>query len=262
MDDRERLRVLFVEFIGAFMLTFMGAGAIVATQGGDLVAIALAHGLAIGLMVMAAGHISGGHFNPAVTIGMWVTRRIETNNAIMYIIAQLAGALAGAGVLTLTFRDVERNAVNLGVPAVGPNMSATNALVMEIVLTFLLMFVIFGTAVDSRTPKAITGLCIGLAITMDIFAGGGVSGAAMNPSRWFGVAVVQQDWSDAWVWWVGPIVGAILGALVFNDFLIGAGSTITDRFRSVEHDDDDGNPAIESSGAASHPRSRRSQRRR
>src|SRR4051794_22660369 len=261
MDDRERLRVLFVEFIGAFMLTFMGAGAIVATQGGDLVAIALAHGLAIGLMVMAAGHISGGHFNPAVTIGMWATRRIETNNAAGYIVAQLAGALAGAGVLTLTFRDIERNAVNMGVPAVGVNMSATNALVMEIVLTFLLMFVIFGTAVDGRTPKANSGLCIGLAITMDIFAGGGVSGAAMNPSRWFGVAVVQQDWSDAWVWWVGPIVGAILGALVFNDFLLGAGSTITDRFRDVDQDESEPHVHVEGSSATAMPRSRRAKRR-
>src|SRR5215216_232380 len=99
------MRALIVEFIGPFALTFMGAGAIILTQGQDIVAIALAHGLAIGLLAMAAGHISGGHYNPAVTIGMFVTRRIDLTKAIAYIISQLAGALAAAGVLTLCFRD-------------------------------------------------------------------------------------------------------------------------------------------------------------
>ena len=110
VNDRELMRALIVEAIGPFALVFMGVGAIILTQGNDIVAIALAHGLAIGLMAMAAGHISGGHFNPAVTIAMLVTRRIDTNRAIAYIIAQLAGALAAAGVLTLCFRDIERNA--------------------------------------------------------------------------------------------------------------------------------------------------------
>ena len=226
MQDRDLVRALIVEFIGAFALVFVGAGAIIATQGQDLVAIALAHGLAIGLMVTAAGHISGGHFNPAVTIGFLLTRRVATDRAIAYIVAQILGALAGALVLTLTFRDLERNAdgVNLGVPAVGANLNAGNALVAEIVLTFFLMFVIFGVAVDSRTSRVISGLAIGLTIAMDIFVGGPVSGAAMNPARYLGPAIVQLgdgNWSDAWIWIVGPIVGATIAAFLFNDVLIG-----------------------------------------
>src|SRR3954465_13290466 len=130
----------------------MGIGAIIQTNlndgGGDIVAIALAHGLGIGLMFAAAGHISGGVFNPALTVGLWAARRIDANRAITYIIAQCAGALAACGALTLVYRDVDRNAVNLGLPSVGKgiiastfNLSAGNAFVMEIILTFFLMFV-------------------------------------------------------------------------------------------------------------------------
>lgn len=210
----------------------MGIGAIILTQGQDIVAIALAHGLAIGLMVTAAGHISGGHFNPAVTIGALITGRIAMGPAIGYIIAQLVGAVAGAAALTLTYLDVDRNRVDLGLPKVGTsisadpvvNLSAGNALAMEAILPFFLMFVIFGTALDNRTGgRAVAGLAIGLTITMDILAGGAVSGAAMNPARWFGPAVIQQDFTDFWIWIVGPIAGAAAAALLYNFFLMGEG---------------------------------------
>jgi aquaporin Z len=262
LSDRDQIRALIIEFIGPFALVFMGAGAIVLTQGGDIVAIALAHGLAIGLMAMAAGHISGGHYNPAVTIAMFVTRRIDLPKAIAYILAQLAGALAAAGVLTLTFRDLERNAVNLGVPAVGANLTAGNAFVMEMVLTFFLVLVIFGTAVDTRTPKVISGLCIGLTITMDILAGGAVSGAAMNPARWFGPAIVQQEWSDLWIWWAGPIIGAVVAAVLYNDVILGGSTTSSVRGRFVD-ESEDGDTLVEvRETAVQIQRSRRSQRRR
>jgi aquaporin TIP len=264
MNDRELMRSLIIEFIGPFALTFMGAGAIIATQGNDLVAIALAYGLAIGVLVMAAGHISGGHYNPAITIGMLVTRRISGSRALAYIIAQLAGALAGAGVLTLTFRDLERNAVNLGVPAVGKNFSSGNALVAEIVTTFFLVLVFFGTAVDHRTPKIASGLMIGLAIAMDVLAVAPVSGAAMNPARWFGPAIVQQEWSDFWVWWVGPIVGAVIAAVLYNDVILGGTTmtTIGSRFRPEDADEEV--VAVETTEVTfrSRPQSRRAQRRR
>lgn len=262
MIDRELMRSLIIEFIGPFALTFMGAGAIVLTQGNDIVAIALAHGLAIGLMAMAAGHISGGHYNPAVTIAMLVTRRIDLQKAIAYILAQLAGALAAAGALTLCFRDIERNAVKLGVPAVGTNFSAGNALVMEIVLTFFLVFVIFGTAIDNRSSKAIAGLCIGLTISMDVLAGGTVSGAAMNPSRWFGTAVVQQEWGDFWIWWVGPIVGAVIAAVLYNDVILGRSSMST-AIRSRDGEESAGDTVLEvRETTVQVQRSRRAQRRR
>ena len=265
MDDRDLVRPLIIEALGAFALVFMGAGAIILTQGQDIVAVALAHGLAIGLMAMAAGHISGGHFNPAVTLAMLVTRRIDMPRAIAYVIAQLAGALAGAGVLVLSYRDLERNAVDLGVPAVGANFSAGNALVMEIVLTFFLVLVIFGAAVDTRTPKAVSGLLIGLTITMDILAGGAVSGAAMNPARWFGPALVQQEWGDFWVWWVGPAIGAVLAAVLYNDVIMGGRTpitTATSRTRRVEVDDDEGGAVVAvRETAVQIERSRRARRR-
>lgn len=264
MDDRDLVRPLIIEAIGAFALVFMGVGAIILTQGQDIVAIALAHGLAIGLMAMAAGHISGGHFNPAVTLAMLVTRRIDMSRAVAYVIAQLAGALAGAGALVLSFRDLERNAVDLGVPAVGANFSAGNALVMEIVLTFFLVLVIFGTAVDTRTPKVVSGLLIGLTITMDILAGGAVSGAAMNPARWFGPAIVQQEWGDLWIWWVGPAIGAVIAAVLYNDIIMGGRTTATTpaRSRRVEVDDDGAEAVVAvRETAVAVERSRRSRRR-
>ncbi len=271
MDNREWAKLAIVEFLGPFALVFAGAGSIIMTQGQNIVAIALAHGLAIGLMVAAAGHISGGVYNPALTIGLWAARRIERSRALVYIVAQLLGGLAGAAALTLVYLDVDRNrpGVNLGVPAVGRALtvdhalSAGNALVMEIILTFFLMFVVFGVAIDSRTGgRAIAGLAIGLTITMDIFAGGAVSGAAMNPARWFGPAVVQGDFSDFWIWIVGPIVGAVIAAVVYNDVLLAgvpAGApperVEPERPRAVVEGEAYAEPAAAS-------RSRRSQRRR
>jgi aquaporin Z len=232
VQDRELVKALIVEFIGPFALVFAGVGATIQTGlvpglgdfGGDLVAVALANGLAIGLFITAAGHISGGHFNPAVTIAFLLTRRIERDRAIAYIVAQLAGAVAGAGALVLTYRDIDRNRVNLGVPAIGANFDWFNALVMEIILTFFLMFVIFGVAVDSRASRFIPGLAIGLTISMGVLAGAAVSGAAMNPARYIGPAIVQwgdANWEDAWIWIVGPIVGAAAAAFLYNDVLIG-----------------------------------------
>ncbi|MCC6944405.1 MAG: aquaporin [Thermomicrobiales bacterium] len=244
-DFEDAPQKLLVEALGTFALCFMGIGAIILTQGQDIVAIALAHGLAIGLMVTAAGHISGGHFNPAVTIGALVTGKIAPGPALAYIIAQLVGAAVGAAALTLTFLDVDRNRVDLGLPAIGQSiaadpvvsLSASNALVMEAILTFFLMFVIFGVAMDNRTGgRAVAGLAIGLTITMDILAGGVVSGAAMNPARWFGPAIVQQEFGDFWIWIVGPVAGAVVAALVYNVFLMGNGTAIaaaSDGDRSV-----------------------------
>lgn len=215
MRDDERMntmRALIVEFIGPFTLTLIGAGAIIVTKGGDLVAIALAHGLAIGLMVAAAGHISGGVYNPALVCGLFIARKLTAMQAVSYIIAQLLGAFVAALCLKVIFPQAMIDAVKFGVPAVGPGFSVGAALFAEILMTFFLMFVVFGTAVDARGPRAIAALAIGLTITMDIFMGGGVSGAAMNPSRHFGVALVGNLWSNWWIYWIGPIVGALLAA--------------------------------------------------
>jgi aquaporin Z len=205
------------EFVGTFTLIFVGAGSIIATQGGNLTAIGLAHGLAIGVMASAVGHISGGHFNPAVTLGFVVTRRIEARLAATYWFAQLVAAVLAAFMLTWLLPQNQVDAVNLGAPAVGNGIGAGSAVVIEGVLTFFLVWVIFATAADPRgTFASIAGLAIGLTITLDIYIGGLYTGAAMNPARAFGPDLVQNVWSDAWVWWVGPLVGGAVAALLYE----------------------------------------------
>jgi aquaporin Z len=225
--DREFWIALLAEFLGAFALVVAGVGAIISTQsladGGNLVTVALAHGLAIGLMVAAVGHISGGHFNPAVTVSMLATGEIAIERAVGYIVAQLLGATAGAGLLTLIFPalgPLGRNnlGVNLGVPALGPDVTILGGLLMEGVMTLFLVVVIFGSAVDPRGPRAIAPLAIGLTITMDILAGGRLTGAAMNPARALGPAIVQQDFTNQWVYWLGPIVGGLIAAFAYKVF--------------------------------------------
>lgn len=223
MAERDLTKQLIVEFIGPFALCFAGVGAIIATQGGDIVAIALAHGLAIGLMITAAGHISGGHFNPAVTLGFLAARRIESIQAGLYIVVQLLGGFAGALIARLCFPEDAVDAVNGGIPGLGTvagvSVNAGQALVMEIVLTFFLLFVIFGAAVDGRTGRWVAGLAIGLTISMDILAGGAVSGAAVNPARSLGPQILEGDLSDFWIWIAGPIIGGVAAALLYNDVL-------------------------------------------
>ena len=230
MNDRDLWTATVAEFIGPFTLVIAGVGAIISTQnlsdGGNLVAVALAHGLAIGLMVAALGHISGGHFNPAVTIAMLATGEIAITRAVSYIVAQVLGATAGAGVLTLVFPalgPMGRNnpGVNLGLPGLGPEVTVTGALIMEVVMTIFLVLVIFGTVVDPRGPKAIAPLAIGLIITMDILTGGRITGAAMNPARALGPAIVQQDFTNWWIYWVGPIIGGLIAAYAYKSIWLG-----------------------------------------
>ena len=191
------------EFVGSFALTFVGAGAIAVTLGGDLVAIALAHGLVIGVMASAVGHISGGHFNPAVTFGFLVARRIDPALAIVYWISQMLGAVFGALLLILVVPDDLTEAVNLGVPALGEGVGGGAGFLLEAILTFFLVWVIFATAADPRgTFKSIAGLAIGFTITLDILIGGPLTGAAMNPARAFGPQLVGGEWADAWVWYL------------------------------------------------------------
>lgn len=216
-----------VEAIGTFTLIFIGAGAIIATQGSNLVAIGLAHGLAIGLMVAATGHISGGAFNPAVALALAIARKMSAAKAATYVVAQLVGAALAAVLLKTVFPDALTSAVQLGVPAVGHGFSTTNALVAEIVTTFFLAYVIFGVAIDKRGPSTIAALAIGLTVTMDILATGPVSGAAMNPARWFGPALVQAQWTNAWIWIVGPCIGATVAAAVYFYGYLRGGEGVT-----------------------------------
>jgi aquaporin TIP len=172
----DALRRGVAEFVGTFTLIFIGAGAIVAAgqiHDPSLIGVAMAHGLAIAIMVSALGHISGGHFNPAVTFGMLVTRRIQPALGMLYWLSQLAGAALAALLLRELLPTVSTNAVELGVPAVGHGVGPGAAFGLEAIMTFFLVWVVFATAVDPRgTFKSIAGLAIGLTITMDILLGG------------------------------------------------------------------------------------------
>jgi aquaporin TIP len=199
------------EFAGAFALLFIGMGSLAIHA--DLTGVALAHGLAIGVMASAVGHISGGHFNPAVTFGFLVTRRIVPALAVVYWLAQLTGAVAASLLVKWLFPG---DALAVGVPSIH-GIGSGEAAVLEAILTVFLVFVIFATAVDPRGAfKSIAGLGIGLAITMDIFAGGPLTGAAMNPSRAFGPQLVGGHWADGWVWYLGPVLGGVGAALAYE----------------------------------------------
>jgi aquaporin TIP len=207
---------LIAEAIGTFALVFFGVGTVVATGGQDLVTIGLAFGLAIAVMVGAAGHISGGAFNPAVTIGLVIGSKLAPAKAAGYIVAQLVGATLAALAVKAVFPEILTDAVALGTPAVGDGFSERNALIAEMITTFFLMYVIYGVAVDKRGPAAIVALLIGLTIAIGIFVTAGVSGGALNPARWFGPALVQGEWESAWIWIVGPVLGAAIAAVVYH----------------------------------------------
>ncbi|MDX6488648.1 MAG: aquaporin [Gaiellaceae bacterium] len=209
------LRRAVAEFVGTFTLVFVGVSSIITV--GDVTGVALAHGLAIAVMVSAVGHISGGHFNPAITLAFLVTRRMAPLLAAVYWVAQFAAATVGALMVKVIFPGSVVDRAKLGAPAVASVVGSGGALAMEAILTFFLVWVVFATAADARgTFKSIAGLAIGLTITMDILAGGRVSGAAMNPARAFGPQLVQSVWSDAWVWYAGPILGAVVAGLAYE----------------------------------------------
>jgi aquaporin TIP len=220
------LRVLTAEALGTFYLCFAGIAAILCTAspinaGGGLVAIALAHGIALSVAVNNFGGISGAHLNPALTCGMLVTGRIKPALAVLYIVAQLMGASIAA----ITCRDIfpaeAVAATTLGLPL--PAAWATTATVFctEFVLTFLLMTSVFGTAVDERGKTVnIGGFAIGLTVTFDILAGGPITGASMNPARSFGPALVSGHWEWHWMYWLAPILGACAAAILYHSFLL------------------------------------------
>ena len=211
----------FAEFVGTFALVFIGVGAIAATGGHDLTAAALAHGLVIAVMASAVGHISGGHFNPAVTLGFLVTRRIVPRLAATYWFAQITAAILAALLLRGLLPERSTDPVNLGAPSLS-GVSAGQGLVIESLLTFFLVWVIFATAADPRGAfRQIAGLAIGLTITLDIFMGGQFTGAMMNPARALGPQLVQNVWSDAWVWYLGPALGACAAALSYEWLYLG-----------------------------------------
>ena len=207
------------ELIGTFALIFIGAGSVCAdmTSGGQvgIVGIALAHGLTIMVMVYAFGHISGGHFNPAVTVPMALTKRLEAPRAAGYVAAQLGGAALAGFALRALFPDAVTDVPYLGACALS-QVSVGWGIFLEAVLTFFLVTVVWGMAVDPRSPKPPIGIAIGLTVTLDILMGGALTGAAMNPARAFGPALAAGLWSDHLVYWIGPLLGGTVAALTYE----------------------------------------------
>ncbi len=206
---------VIAEITGTFLFFFVGIGAAVQLTGSDpaasLVVVALAHGVVLAVLVSSLGAVSGGHFNPAVTFGVWFAGQIPGRRAIAYVIAQLIGGIAAA----LAVRAVFPAATNLGLPTVGAGIDPLIAVGVEAILTVVLLVAVFGTAIDPRGPK-VGGLAIGFAVAADILMGGPITGAAMNPARWFGPAAVMTDWTNSFVLVLGPLIGAAIAALGYR----------------------------------------------
>jgi aquaporin TIP len=227
-------RAVFAEFLATLIFVFVGAGAVVMvvgalplSGGGDvtgvitvdpgsaLIAIALTHGLAIAALVAATARISGGHINPAVTFAAVITGRMKAGPGVLYVAAQLLGAVIGA--LLLDWVVTDQVAGNLGAHAINEAaLQSTGAgVVVEAILTFVIVFTVFAVAVDPRGPSNLAPIAIGLAVLIDHFVGVPLTGASMNPARSFGPALVANEWADQWVYWIGPLLGGGLAGLVY-----------------------------------------------
>ncbi len=208
-------RRVAAEGIAAFALVFAGCGAIVANaENADAlgaVGVSLTFGLIVMAMIYATGHLSGAHINPAVTVAFTLTRHFPAREAVAYVAAQVVGATVGALALAAVWTD---KPANLG--ATVPSVGVGSALVYELVLTAILMFVIVAVATDTRAVGAAAAIAIGGAVGLDALFGGPVTGASMNPARSLGPALVAGEWTDFWIYVVGPVIGAAVAAFAYQ----------------------------------------------
>lgn len=214
-------RELFAEFIGTFTLVFAGTGAVIVnhlSQGAVThLGISFVFGAVVTALIYALGHISGAHFNPAVTLAFWSSGFFQRNRVLPYILAQIVGAVVASGVLCLSFGSV----ANLGatLPYQG---NWQQSFTLETILTFILMFVILGSGLDRRAPIGFAGIAIGLTVGLEAACMGSITGASMNPARSFAPALISWTWQHHWLYWIAPILGAQLAVWVYrylsNDF--------------------------------------------
>jgi len=217
------LRRSFAEFLGTFALVFIGAGSVAskyfpeATYG--IFGVAVAHGLVYAVMVTALMGISGGHLNPAVTLGLLAVRRTDARSAGAYIVAQLAGGVVAALLIQMIYPVGVVRPISLGTPTIANSIQLHQAMIMEGVMAFFLVSAVFGTLLNPAAPK-LGGLGVGLALMFDILVGGPLTGAAVNPARAFGPALISGQWVAHAVYWIGPIAGGVLAALVWDYVLL------------------------------------------
>ena len=224
---KETWRHFVAEFVGTFALVFVGGGTIITSpliqSQATVLSVALAHGLILALLVSATMSISGGHLNPAVTTGFLVTRRIDPMMAVIHWIAQFLGAIIAAYALKALFPAGVATMTLLGGQRISSDTTLMQAVVLEAIATFFLVFVVFGTAVDQRGPK-LGGMAIGLTVAAGILAIGPLTGGSMNPARSFGPAVVTHVFEGQTAYWVGPLVGGSLAALLYDRLFLRNGN--------------------------------------
>jgi aquaporin TIP len=217
------LRRSVAEFVGTFALVFIGVGSVAAKYYPDanygIYGIATAHAIVLAVMVTATMAISGGHLNPAITVGLLVARRTTGRTAAAYIVAQLIGGVVGALLIKAIFPLGVTRPISLGTPTLANNVQIGQAIALEAVLTFFLVSAVFGTCVNPEAPK-VGGFAIGLVLWFDIIVGGPLTGAAMNPARAFGPALVSGQWVAHSVYWIGPLLGGIVAALLWEYVLL------------------------------------------
>jgi MIP family channel proteins len=218
---------LTAEFIGTFALIFFGAGAICvdwyphASNALGLLGTSVAYGLTMAIMVTALGHISGAHFNPAITIGFWVTKRLNTLETVAYWAAQLAGATAAAFLLKVVVPEDTWHAVALGTPMFAHDFTRLNGMILEGVTTFFLVLTVFATAVDGRSLfRPVGGFAIGLSITLGVMVAAPFTGGALNPARAFGPALASSHWQNWGIFWVGPLAGGFLAGFLYDSLFL------------------------------------------
>jgi aquaporin TIP len=216
-------RNLTAEFLGTFGLIFFSSGAIVVDQARNgmlgLVGIALTQVAILSVMVTALIRVSGAHFNPAVTVALWLANKIDLKSAGAYIATQLVAATAAAFLLIALLPQSAIEITAVGVPQIAPDIDLVPAILIETVLTFFLVSAFFGTAVSSKAP-AVGGFGIGLVLMFAVLMGGPLTGAALNPARAFGPALAAGHWSGHAAYWIGPILGGLVAALVWSKLLL------------------------------------------
>lgn len=208
-------REALAEGIGTFTLVFAGTGAVMvnAISDGSVthLGISFVFGAVVAAMIYCLGHISGAHLNPAVTLAFWTSGFFPRRLVIPYVLAQIFGAVSASALLLISLGKVANMGATLPL-----NGNWVQSFVLELVLTFILMFVIFGSGLDRRAPVGFAGLAIGLTVGLEAAFMGPITGASMNPARSFGPALMVGIWQHHWVYWVAPIMGAQLAVIVYR----------------------------------------------